>query len=99
LGRDGYARVDGLGGSYGNESLTIGRRLGDGAIPEETTTKYEQPDACWIDDWRDFIESINGGRSPEVDASQGLAVMKLVDRIYSAAATRSSVSQMELSNP
>ena len=86
LGRDGYVWIDGLGGSYGVESLTVGRRRTEGGVPEETTTTYDAPDPSWEADWRDLIACIEEGRSPEVDAGGGLAVMQLVDEVYSLAA-------------
>jgi predicted dehydrogenase len=89
FGRDGYARIDGLGGSYGVESLTIGRKKAEGSVPEETVTRYEQPDESWESDWHDLIASIEEGRDPEVDAEAGLAVMRLVDRVYARAAETS----------
>ena len=85
LGRDGYARIDGLGGTYGVESLRVGRRLTEGGVPEETITMYDTPDPSWEADWRDFVASIQQGRNPEVDATDGLAVMHLVGDVYSMA--------------
>lgn len=85
VGRDGYARVDGLGGSYGPEILTVGRRSLDGGIPTEEIATYDSPDQSWTEDWRDLLTSIELGRRPEVDAEDGLAIMALVDDLYSAA--------------
>jgi predicted dehydrogenase len=99
LGRDGYARIDGLGGAYGTESLTIGRRMDDSSAPIETVINYAQPDASWTDDWRDLIESIERGRAPEVGAIDGLAIMELADRAYARAAATSPAEEMEPSSP
>ena len=92
LGRDGYARIDGLGGNYGAETLTIGRRRTEGGIPEEVISTYDGPDPSWEADWRDLIASIEEGRSAEVDADGGLAVMQLVDEVYSLAAKTSGAT-------
>jgi len=89
LGRDGYARIDGLGGSYGIETLTVGRKRAEGSVPEETISKHERPDESWAADWRDLVDAIEQGRNPEVDAGGGLAVMQLVDEIYARAASSS----------
>jgi predicted dehydrogenase len=86
LGRDGYIRIDGLGGSYGVESLTVGRRRTEGGVPDETLATYGNSDASWEEDWRDLIACIQEGRSPEVNAEAGLATMQLVDEIYAMAA-------------
>lgn len=89
FGRDGYARIDGLGGSYGVETLTVGRKGTEGSVPEETITRYEQPDQSWEADWRDLITSIEERRDPEVDSDAGFAVMRLVDEVYARAAKTS----------
>jgi predicted dehydrogenase len=86
FGRDGYARVEGLGGSYGIETLTVGRRSLDGSVPEETVANYGGPDLSWEADWLDLIASINDDRKPEVDGAGGVAVMGMVEAVYSAAA-------------
>lgn len=86
LGREGYARIDGLGGSYGVETLTVGRRRSVGGVPEETVSTFDAPDLSWDDDWRDLLVAIAEGRSPEVGHEDGLAVMQLVDDVYSNAA-------------
>lgn len=85
MGRDGYALIDGLGGSYGDETLTIGRRGTDGSVPKETVTVYNRPDPSWKADWDDLITSIEEGRAPEVGADEGVAVMQLVDDVYACA--------------
>jgi predicted dehydrogenase len=92
MGRDGYARVDGLGGTYGVETLTVGHRRTVGGVPRETITTYEQPDGSWDGDWHDLIDAIEGGHDPEVGADAGLAVMQLVDEVYDwAKSSRASI--------
>jgi predicted dehydrogenase len=90
VGRDGYARISGLGGSYGIESLTFGHRSTEGGAPDETTITYPHPDESWDADWRDLLTAITERRRPEVDADGGLAVMSLVDRAYLKAARAQS---------
>ncbi len=83
FGQDGFLRVEGLGGSYGEESLTIGRRRLEGGAPIEEVETFSY-DNSWHDDWRNFLSAVTGER-PEVDAPSGLAVMRLVDDVYTAA--------------
>jgi predicted dehydrogenase len=99
VGRDGYVRIDGLGGSYGVESLTVGRKRGEGSVPEDTVTRYGQPDESWDSDWIDLTSSIGEGRNPEVDAEAGLAVMRLVDEVYACAAKSRQVEMPVPSRP
>lgn len=82
FGRDGFATVDGLGGSYGPETLIIGRRRPDSGPPSEETIRFDGPDPSWDDDWADFIEAIVGRRRPAVSGEDGLAVMRIVDALY-----------------
>jgi predicted dehydrogenase len=86
LGREGYARIDGLGGSYGVETLTVGRKRSVGGVPEESVSTFDPPDPSWDEDWGDLLSAIAEGRSPEVGHEDGLAVMKLVDDVYAQAA-------------
>src|SRR5260370_33065961 len=99
FGRDGYARIDGLGGNYGVESLTVGRKRTEGSAPEETSTKYGQPDQSWEADWRDLVSSIEERRAPEVDAAAGLGVMRLVGDIYETAAKDRAAGALMPSTP
>lgn len=64
FGEDGYAIVDGLGGSYGTETLTVGRR--DFAAPfQHTTTEYRGGDPSWGLEWADFVDAMQARRQPE----------------------------------
>jgi predicted dehydrogenase len=94
LGRDGYARIDGLGASYSVETLTVGRKRTVGGVPQETVTTFNEPDPSWEADWLDLIACIEQQRSPEVDADEGLAVMRLVDDVYYRAAKPGSPARL-----
>jgi predicted dehydrogenase len=91
MGRDGYARINGLGGSYGAETLTVGRRRTTGNPPEETVMTFQESDRAWEEDWQDFVASIEGDRVPEVDAGAGLELMQMVDDIYERASGNNPV--------
>jgi len=95
-GRDGFVTVEGLGGSYGVETLTIGRRRPESGPPAEDTVRFDGPDPSWDDDWADFIDAIVSGGHPAVTGDDGVAVMGLVDAIYegsSAVRTLGSIPQ------
>jgi predicted dehydrogenase len=92
IGRDGYVRINGLGGNYGKESLTVGRKGIEGSVPKETVTSFDERDPSWEADWGDFVASIEQDRAPEVDATAGLAVMKTVEDVYSHAAQTSAIA-------
>jgi predicted dehydrogenase len=81
-GRDGFLVVEGLGGSYGPETLTIGRRRKLGQPTVDEVCRFDQADLSWSADWWDFLTALETGRRPEVDGSAGLEVMRLVDAVY-----------------
>ncbi len=43
FGPEGFVSVDGLGGSYGQERLTFGKRRESGGVPEMQEILYKQP--------------------------------------------------------
>lgn len=89
-GRDGYLGVEGLGGSYGTETLTFGRRKESSEPPTEERLQFSGPDRSWEDDWDDFVESIESGRRPAANGDDGLAVMRLVDSVYALSSRQAS---------
>lgn len=86
-GRDGFLRVEGLGGSYGTERLTLGRRRPQSGPPEETTWEFPDPDPSWHAEWAEFTAAIREGRRPIGDGEDGLQAMRLIDAIYTSART------------
>lgn len=92
LGSDGYLRVDGLGGSYGTERLTVARRNPDSSPPMEETTSFEGPDRSWHDEWREFSAAISESRQPIGNGADGLAAARIIDAVYASAASGAAVS-------
>jgi predicted dehydrogenase len=86
-GRDGYVRVDGLGGSYGVETLTVGRRRPESGPPLEERTEYPGPDLSWQEEWKDFVSAIRDRRQPLANGEDGLQAMRLIAAIYGSART------------
>ena len=85
-GSDGYVRVEGLGGSYGNERLIVGRR--DFEAPfAEVVTEFRGEDRSWLEEWKEFVSAIRDRRTPLGDGKDGLEALKLVYAIYDSAQT------------
>jgi predicted dehydrogenase len=82
FGRDGYLRIEGLGGSYGTETLTVGRRRPEGGAPIEETCEFPGPDLSWQAEWRELTSAIQEGRRPLADGEDGLAVMRTIAALY-----------------
>jgi predicted dehydrogenase len=85
FGREGYLLIEGLGGSYGVETLKIGKRKKEGGPPNEEIIEFPGSDLSWKEEWREFVSAINGNRNPLGDVHDGLKAMELVDAIYRSA--------------
>jgi len=92
FGVDGYVHVEGLGGSYGVERLTHGRRRAESGPPQETSWQFEGVDESWDREWQEFIQAIRERRRPLGDGSDGLAAALLIDAIYESARAGATVS-------
>lgn len=84
FGRDGYAVVDGLGGSYGPERLTLGQRRPEGGVPIEEIEEFDGPDMSWDLEWAAFVDAVRGRSSPGADGRAGLTTMEWIRRVYAS---------------
>ena len=83
FGEDGYALIDGLGSSYGNERLTVGKR--DFEAPfQDTVTHFRGGDISWREEWKEFVAAIEEGCEPIGNAADGLAAMRIALTAYEA---------------
>jgi predicted dehydrogenase len=82
-GEDGYARVEGLGATYGTEMLYLGKR--DFTAPfQDQVIQYRGGDVSWRDEWREFAAAIRENREPVGGAKDGLAALKIGLAAYEA---------------
>ena len=73
---DGYVIIDGLGASYGNEKLVIGKR--DFSAPfADHITEFRGGDISWKGEWEEFLSAISEKRRPLGSGLDGLEAMKL----------------------
>ena len=84
-GRDGKLQIEGLGGSYGVESLTLYRMLPGMGPPETTRWEYPFADRSWDAETAEFIAAIEEGRRPIGDVAEAMATMSVIERIYQGA--------------
>jgi predicted dehydrogenase len=83
FGDEGYARVEGLGATYGTEQLFLGRR--DFQAPfQDHVIQYRGGDISWRDEWREFVAAIRERRTPTGSAEDGLAAMRVALTAYEA---------------
>jgi predicted dehydrogenase len=84
-GRDGKVEINGLGGSYGVESLTFYRMLPGMGPPETTRWEYPFADRSWEAETAEFIAAIHEERRPIGDAAEAVASMWIIERVYQGA--------------
>jgi predicted dehydrogenase len=84
FGTDGYFRVEGLGGGYGNEKLCIAKRDFNAPFTEEVI-EYRGDDRSWFEEWKEFMGAIREHREPIGNGTDGLEALKVVNAVYQAA--------------
>ena len=83
FGDEGYARVEGLGTTYGTEQLFLGRR--DFSAPfQDQVIQYRGGDVSWREEWREFSAAIREKRDPVGSAEDGVAAMRVALAAYEA---------------
>jgi predicted dehydrogenase len=80
-GQKGYLKINGLGGSYGPESLTYGIRI-PGAAPKEKSWQFENKDVSWHKEWQNFKLAIKKSAKLNGSGKEGLGVLKIAKTVY-----------------
>src|SRR5690606_5821745 len=91
-GDAGAIQVEGLGGSYGPESLVLTRRPHGDAQADVERTDFEDNDASWTQEWADFAAALHGERLRHGSAEEGLQVLATIDALYAAARSGSAIA-------
>ncbi len=89
-GSDGYIAVEGLGGGYGTEKATFGKRDFSAPFAEEVV-EFRGEDRSWHEEWKEFVTAIQERRKPLGSARDGLEAMRLVFAAYESARSGSVV--------
>ena len=87
FGQDGYLIINGLGGSYGEQRLTVGTRLPESGSPEEQHFEFPGQDNSWYEEWKEFVSAIREDREPDGNGYDALQAMKMVYAVYEAEET------------
>jgi len=82
FGTDGYIRIEGLGGSYGTESLEIGIRKKEGGRPDIENIEFPPEDVSWNNEWQEFKSAIRERRSVIGSGIDGLRANEVVEALY-----------------
>jgi predicted dehydrogenase len=81
-GHNGKLAIDGLGGSYGTETLTFYKMLPEMGPPETTRWEYPMADNSWEVEFSEFIEDIQLKRQPAASLTDAKAALNIVEEIY-----------------
>ncbi|MEW5843882.1 MAG: Gfo/Idh/MocA family oxidoreductase, partial [Bacteroidota bacterium] len=82
FGTDGYLRIEGLGGSYGVETLEVGKRNMQGGKPEIQVSEFPSEDISWKEEWKEFKKAIEEKRDPIGNGIDGLKANEVIEAIY-----------------
>ncbi|MBI3308970.1 MAG: Gfo/Idh/MocA family oxidoreductase [Candidatus Melainabacteria bacterium] len=80
-GTKGSIEVNGLGRSYGIETLSISTRKKLGIAPVIKKRQYKV-EKSWELEWLDFIRAINGNKKMMSNEKESLEVMKTINILY-----------------
>jgi len=81
-GKTGKLKVEGLGGSYGTEKLTLYKMLPEMGIPQITTFEYAQPDNSFEKEFIQFVNFIWFKEEPWSNLKESQKILKIVDEVY-----------------
>lgn len=80
FGEKGYLIIEGLGGNYGEEELTIG--LKKDSIPEEKNFTFPHPESAFQREWDDFLQAIEEKREVQGSGWDGFMANFIAEAIY-----------------
>jgi predicted dehydrogenase len=81
-GRDGKLQIDGLGGSYGVERLSLYRMRPEMGPPETTIWEYPGDDLSWRAEFVHLRDCIAHGFAPCGGLDDALAALEVVGEVY-----------------
>ena len=91
FGQKGYLIIDGLGGSYGTETLRCGVRRPESGPPDEIVYHFDDTGESWNMEWRDFITAITTGSTYQATGFDGYQAVRTVHAIYESSKTGQKV--------
>lgn len=91
FGTRGYIAINGLGGSYGPETLEIGIRRPEGGRPDIEVTEFPPEDDSWREEWREFRSAVAEQRVPLGSGRDGLMANRIIEALYTSSRDRRRV--------
>jgi predicted dehydrogenase len=86
--RGGKLQVDGLGGSYGTERLTLYRMRPEMGPPDTTVWDYPGEDGSWAREYQDLLAGIRGEPTASAGLTDAMAALRIVEEAYARGVTR-----------
>ncbi len=74
--------INGLGGSYGIETLTLYQMKPEMGPPDQQTWQWDSKDSSWNKEMEDVLGNINGSSFVGSNAVDGIAVLKIIEQVY-----------------
>lgn len=91
-GSKGYLKIQGLGGSYGSETLEVGIRKSEGGRPYVKKYLFPKEDKSWKREWRAFKSAIRNNKDALGNANDGLRANVIIDNIYKSNKLRRAIN-------
>jgi predicted dehydrogenase len=92
VGERGTIVMEGLGGSYGPEKLTLIRRPEQFGEPKVETENFDNPEQCWAAQWQSMERAIRCGEPVNGDAADSLACLRVVEACRRSSTERKMVA-------
>lgn len=87
FGDKGSLTINGLGGSYGPETLEWSRRKSEGGRPDIESFSFPEHDISWREEWKEFRSAVVDQRPPQGSGIDGLEANRVIAMMYESAAT------------
>jgi len=95
FGEKGALIIEGLGKSYGTETLTVMQRKPEGGTPETETMTFDAEDLSWQNEWLEFVDAIQNNKPYMGNIEDGVNTMRMIDALYQSAQQKQVVSLIE----
>lgn len=86
--RGGKLQVDGLGGSYGTERLTLYRMRPEMGPPDTTVWDYPGEDGSWAREYQDLLAGIRREPTSSAGLEDAIAALRIVEEAYTRGVAR-----------
>ncbi|HRE40696.1 MAG TPA: Gfo/Idh/MocA family oxidoreductase [Ignavibacteria bacterium] len=91
FGKKGYIKIEGLGGSYGNESIELGIRKPEGGVPIIKKITYPKFDYSWKKEWKELKNAISKNKDVLGNHIDGYMANVIIENIYKSSKENKSV--------